>query len=78
MNGKNKACRFEDIKVKCLDKLNYWRHFYRDYMIPSLVNERKHHNVTAINNGKYRERISILLLNFYLCSVLSKGGVLNA
>lgn len=46
--GKGTMYKFEDIKVKCPDKIDYLVHFYGDYMTPPPVNERNRHNVTIM------------------------------
>jgi lipopolysaccharide cholinephosphotransferase len=51
--GKGTVYKFEDIDVKCPDKLDYLVHFYGDYMTPPPENERNRHNVTIIGGGGY-------------------------
>ena len=51
--GKGTVYKFEDIDVKCPDKLDYLVHFYGDYMTPPPENERNRHNVTIIVGGGY-------------------------
>lgn len=48
--GKGTVYKFEDIKVKCPDKLEYLVHFYGDYMSLPPENERNRHNVTVGGN----------------------------
>ena len=47
--GTGKIYQFEDIYVRCPDKLEYLVHFYGDYMTLPPINERNRHNVTVIN-----------------------------
>lgn len=73
--GKGTVYKFEDIDVKCPDKLDYLVHFYGDYMTPPPENERNRHNVKIIGGGGI---ILALLSSSHLHTIPLKGGVLDA
>lgn len=58
--GRGTVYRFEDINVKCPDKLDYLVHFYGDYMTPPPVDERNKHNVTTWGGNKGRKLIHLV------------------